>query len=127
MNILSWFKTSTNYPKSQLTDKQKQIINMFDEYCVQNNKNKMGDHLSILSFKVGIRDQFHTPDYIMKKFTQNMKLDGYYIPRTIAFIVDPDGTWVFYIGIRNNLSSSTVNERELFIDALTRTNSARTE
>lgn len=115
------FKKQTNYPKQILPPKALEVIercdNIFLEQSVQNDCD-----LFILERQVSIRDQFKSVDVIVKAITKDTT--GYYIPRSIAFNIDADGTWHFYIGIRCNQLSSTTTQN-LWLHILTETNAAR--
>ena len=125
---MNWFKRKTNYPKQSLSDKQKNLLDAMDTFLVEDSNSKlMSNPLSIKTFKIGIYSQHLTINSIFNNFCLIFKdIEFAYIPRTISLVVDADGTWCFYIGVRN---SSVIDETttELFIDSLRRTNQARVE
>ena len=125
---MNWFKRKTNYPKQSLSDKQKNLLDAMDTFLVEGSNSKlMSNPLSIKTFKIGIYSQHLTVTYLLSNLTAQLKEQDFaYIPRTVSLIVDADGTWCCYIGVRN---SSVIDETttELFIDSLRRTNQARVE
>ena len=121
------FSTKTNYPKQSLSDKQKNLLDAMDTFLVEDSNSKlMSNPLSIKTFKIGIYSQHLTINSIFNNFCLIFKdIEFAYIPRTISLVVDADGTWCFYIGIRNNSTTNTDVLLELYLDSLSRTNNSR--
>jgi hypothetical protein len=128
MNLLNIFKKRTNYPKQQLTDKQKELLDLIDNYLVEKSDSKLiSTTLGVKSFKIGLFSQHLSREKLFSYFTSKMEHDKIgYIPRTIALVVDADGTWCFYIGIRDN-SKCHETALELFFECVNRTNQARVD
>jgi hypothetical protein len=121
---MNWFKRKTNYPKQELSDKQKELLDAIDSKLME-LPYKSYDYMNVKTFKVGIWEQLSSTESIMSRFiSAYLPTNCSYLPRSIALIVDCDGTWSFYIAIRTD---SPIDElsTELFVDALSRTNQAR--
>ena len=117
-----WPFKKTNYPKQVLPPKALEVIEkcdtLFLEQSIQNDCD-----LFILERQISLRDQFKSVDQIVKAILKDTT--GYYLPRSIAFYINADGTWVFLIGIRcNQLPNETLTGA--WIELLQRTNNART-
>lgn len=128
MNLIKWLSTPTNYSKQQLSTKQKKILDYLDTYLTEHSNTKlMSNALSLKILKIGIYSQHLTVTYLIEHFIKELRSMEYaYIPRSISLICDPQGTWCFYVGIRNsNVADETAIE--LFLDGLNRTNQARVE
>lgn len=114
------FKSKTNYPINPLPAKALDLLNRMDNVLVSNSVQN-DDELSIIQLDIGLIHQFHSVDRLFKM----MKLPtGYYLPRSIAFNIAPDGTWQHFIGIRNGDATNTVTNN-LWLHLLTETNAAR--
>ena len=116
------FKSKTNYPNQVLPTKALEVIErcdtLFLEQSVQNDCD-----LTIIERHVGLRDQFKSVDVIVKHILKDTT--GYYLPRSIAFYINADGTWVFLIGIRSNIINNI--NTGMWIHILNQTNNARTK
>jgi len=116
-----WPFKKTHYPKQVLPPKALEVIErcdtLFLEQSIQNDCD-----LFILERQVSLRDQFRSVKDITNAIVKDTT--GYYLPRSIAFNIDADGTWHFYIGLRcNMLGNETTNN--LWLHLLTETNNAR--
>lgn len=115
------FKKRTNYPKQVLPTKALEVIEQADNFFTNQSIQNDCD-LFILERQISLRDQFKSVKSIVDHITKDTT--GYYLPRSIAFYIQPDGTWCFLIGIRcNQLSNSTTVG--MWLELLTRTNAAR--
>jgi hypothetical protein len=118
-----FFRQQTNYLPQVLPEKAIEVIEQCDKLFLDQSIRNNCD-LFILERQVSLRDQFRS----VKDITNAVVKDttGYYIPRSIAFYINADGTWVFLIGIRcNQLSDSTTVG--MWLELLQRTNNARTQ
>lgn len=127
MNFIKKLLTrKTNYPQQMLSDKQKMLIDGLDSILVKKCSADTTDtHMHIRSIKLGIMTQHYSVGYLLGHMQQAVKTQDFaYIPRSVALIVDADGTWCFYYAIRDLYEGNEITN-ELFIDALARTNNAR--
>lgn len=128
---MNWFKKllacKTNYLPQVLSDKQKAILNEIDILLTQRcTLDTTGTNVVIKSAKLGLFSQHYGVGYIMGYMKSAIATEGYgYIPRSVALIVDPDGTWSFYFALRTTGSGDSEIVAELFSNALARTNDAR--
>lgn len=122
--ISNWFKPK--YPAQVLSDKQRELLDLLDNKLVELHANKIFDpgnaKMSIKSVSVPFMYTCYSPESIMAKFLP--EIGEFYIPRGIALIVSPNGDWVFAYAVRDKTGSDLVTT-DLFLDCLTRTNSAR--
>ena len=118
-----WPFKRTNYPKQVLPPKALEVIeqadNFFSNQSIQNECD-----LFILERQISLRDQFKSVKSIVDHITKDTT--GYYLPRSIAFYIQADGTWVFLIGIRCNQLSDTTSVG-MWLEILNRTNNARSK
>ena len=125
MNILNWFRKTqpTNYPKQQLTNQQKETLDWLDSMLVKTANLPSADNLVLHAISISLQDQRRWQQVLSAEVFE----DFAYIPRSIAFFVEPDGTWVYVVGIRQSESCNHDFTLRMFIDLLTRTNAARVE
>jgi len=128
MKLFNWLKSLTKYPQQQVTSKQKELIDLIDVTMTNlSDPTLMYNALSIKTFKVGLFSQHLTVSHMFSIYLEQTKNDRFaYIPRSVALIVDAEGTWTFYIGVRCKETLEDYSN-ELFMDALSRTNQARVE
>lgn len=126
-----WFKKlfakPTNYVPQALSDKQKVLIEMLDAHlvnvCSSTTDNTV---MSLKSVNLGLFNQHYGVAYILAHLRKEIVSEGFsYIPRSIAFITQPDGTWTFVFALRATSGSVDEVVSTLFLDALIRTNAAR--
>lgn len=125
--IKNLFKRDTNYPKQVLTHKQKSLLDEIDSFlskrCTLDTANT---NMVVKTIKIGLFSQHYGVGYIMGYVQSAVATEGFgYIPRSIALIVDPDGTWSFYYAVRTTDKGCDSTTAELFVNALSRTNDAR--
>jgi hypothetical protein len=113
----------TSYPKQELLDKQIDLINHLDITLIDLHKSRpIHGEMCVKMTAIPYRYTLMSVDAILKKLP--LEIGSSYLPRSVAFIVDEDGNWVFLYAIRCDVGSDQVTTK-LFIDALTRTNNAR--
>ena len=123
MNILKLFKSNTNYPKQELSDKQKELLDKIDLSLVNAHANKpFSGAMCVKMTGVPFMQTLHSVDFMSERIT--LEYGDAYIPRSIALLVDPDGNWIIMYAIRCEKGSDQITTT-LFIDALSRTNGAR--
>ena len=122
-----WFAKKANYAPQALNDKQKAIIEMLDAHlvsvCSSTTDNTV---MALKSVNLGLFNQHYGVAFILAHLRKEIVAEGFaYIPRSIALITQPDGTWTFVFALR--ATAGTVDElvSTLYLDALTRTNAAR--
>ena len=129
MNWQFW-KTKTNHPPQVLSEKVLAVINSLDLFLLDSSKPNQ-TNFSIVHFEVTILDQMRTVNQLVSYFKTAIESNYTYIPRSIVFFIDSSGTWHFYIGLYRTsdvLDQNSLNLiTPLYIDCLTRTNSARTK
>lgn len=123
-----FFKQNTNYPPQVIPEKALSIIELLDEHLSSTSTSIDDSKLSLVHFQLELRDQLRSNDAILKFFKSELLSCYYYIPRSVAFVVDQSGTWHFIIGVRRQYYTETNDiHTTLWLDALTRTNNARTQ
>ena len=123
--IVKLLATKTNYPPQILTDKIKDILDSLDVHLSEHTTTIPSDSCMIIKpYKIGLFSQVMPTAKIVSYLISQMP-EGYaYIPRSIAFVCEPDGTWCFRIAFRG-AGEPMVDKCEMFIDLLDRTNYAR--
>ena len=134
MSILHWLKipffrrSGTNYKPLIIPEKVVELIELMDNELVQyhNVPVAVESRLIVKIVRFSLKFQVLPIGTLHGLLEQvlHKELRHSYIPRTIAFFIEPDGTWVFCYGIRGRIGSDEVTQ-SLFIDSLLRTNSAR--
>ena len=123
MNILKIFAKKTNYPPQVLTDKQLEILNFIDQSLVIMHKDKrITGELCVNTAVVPYMATLLPASNIMSRIS--LKNGEFYLPRSVALVVDSDGNWQFMYGLRCEKGSDPITTT-LFIDALNRSNNAR--
>ena len=125
--IKNLFVKRTNYPRQQLSQKQKDILNYMDNYLVELHSKKVvqGENMRIESIIFPLQLQYLPTSSLNQMIRNSLLTDEYYIPRSIALVCDYEGTWHLYYALRT--SKQLVNDNTLFIDAMGRTNDARSK
>jgi hypothetical protein len=119
--IKRFFSGRTSYPPQVLPPKALEVVEQADNFFTNQSIQNECD-LFILERQVSLRDQFKSVKSIVDHITKDTT--GYYLPRSIAFYIQADGTWVFLIGIRcNQLSNETLIG--VWLHLLTMTNNGR--
>lgn len=121
------FATKTNYASQVLSDKQRAIIAALDEHLVKHCVAATADTNAVIkSVKISLFVQHYGVGMLLGHLRANISTEGVgYVPRSIALIVEPDGTWAFYFAVRTTSLGSDPITIELFSNALGRTNDAR--
>jgi hypothetical protein len=128
---MNWFKKlftqQTNYAPQVLSPKQKAIIEALDEHLVKHCTASITNTNAVIkSVKIGLFYHHYGVGMILGHIRAAIATEGYgYIPRSIALITDPDGTWSFYFALRTTDAGADDTTVELFSNALARTNDAR--
>jgi hypothetical protein len=123
MNIFKWFKSPTNYPQQVLTDNQLEILNFIDQSLVDMHKDKkITGELCVKSTVVPYMATLLPAGNIMSRIS--LKNGEFYMPRSVALVVDSDGNWQFMYGLRCEKGSDAITTT-LFLECLNRTNNAR--
>ena len=125
MSFWKFFSQSTRYPNQQLSPEQLGVLEGFDCYLSMTSEGTDGA-MSLRVAKVGLFDQIKGQFAMLSKLTDGGKLTGFnYIPRSVALIVDADGSWNFVWAARAEVGSDPTAVL-LFCQALALTNNART-
>jgi len=128
MNLLKkLFTKKTKYAPQVLSSKQKSIIEALDAHLVKHCTASITDtNVVIKTTKISLFFQHYSVGMILGHMRANIATEGYgYVPRSIALVVDPDGTWSFYFAVRTTEAGVDDTTAELFSNALARTNDAR--
>ena len=123
-----WKKTSTNYPPQQLSPQQIMLIEELDSYLLSLNSHPVLNNTSMKIHQIVIpfSHQFLSTEKMLNLIKSQVKTNHPYVPRSIAFITEADGTWVFLYAMREAIGSNEVCQK-MFVDILCRTNNARTQ
>lgn len=118
-----WPFKCTNYPKQELTDKQKELIDKIDLSLVNAHANKpFRGAMCVKMTGVPFMQTLRSVDFMSERIT--LEYGDAYLPRSVALIVDTDGNWIFMYAVRCDEGSDEVTTK-LFLDVLGRTNNAR--
>ena len=121
-----WKKTSTNYPPQQLSPQQIMLIEELDYYLLSLNSHPVLNNTSMKIHQIVIpfSHLFLSTEKMLNLMKSQVKTNHPYIPRSVAFIIEADGTWVFLYAMREAIGSNEVCQK-MFVDCLTRTNNSR--
>ena len=118
-----WPFKKTHYPKQELSDKQKELLDRIDIALVNAHSGKdFSGQMCVKMTGVNFMSTLRSVDFLTEHIT--LEYGDAYIPRSIALIVDPDGNWIIMYAVRCKEGSDQITTT-LFIDALSRTNAAR--
>lgn len=127
---MNWFKnlfaTKASYPKQALDTKIIEILDTLDTFLCDHATTMPTDAVMVIKpYKIGLFSQ-HLPMSVLCKSLLNMlPTEGYaYLPRSIAFVTEADGTWCFRIAFREQ-GECDLDKCEMFVELLSRTNDAR--
>ena len=126
--IKKLFATKASYPKQVLDTKILEILDRLDSQLVAGATTMPTDAVMVIKpYKIGLFSQ-HLPMSVLCKSLLNMlPTEGYaYLPRSIAFVTEADGTWCFRIAYRI-VGEYDLDKCEMFVELLSRTNDARTK
>ena len=121
-----WKKTSTNYPSQQLSPQQIMLIEELDSYLLSLNSHPVLNNTSMKIHQIVIpfSHLFLSTEKMLNLMKSQVKTNHPYIPRSVAFIIEADGTWVFLYAMREAIGSNEVCQK-MFVECLTRTNNSR--
>ena len=121
-----WKKTSTNYPPQQLSPQQIMLIEELDSYLLSLNSHPVLNNTSMKIHQIVIpfSHLFLSTEKMLNLMKSQVKTNHPYIPRSVAFIIEADGTWVFLYAMREAIGSNEVCQK-MFVECLTRTNNSR--
>jgi hypothetical protein len=123
MKWLEKFYQKTSYPDQQLTEKQLDLLNRIDTSLVVAHSGKpISGQMTIRMTGVPFMSTVLPIERIAYRIT--LEYGDSYIPRSIALVVDSEGNWLFLYAVRTEQGSDDVTCK-LFLDALNRTNNAR--
>lgn len=138
MNI---FKRLTRYPKQVISSKALDLIELLDNHlceihtanCSEVTDLRSAYMMKIKSVEVPLMNQFLPISVIFNQMKSSIMKSDYatqsstaYLPRSVAFITEADGTWVFIYAVRDKIGSSRISTK-MFIDCLNRTNNSRSK
>lgn len=114
-----------DYPKSVLSDVHLTLIDFIDSMLVERHIHTATvSDMRVCRCSIPIIDQGRSLDRLQKMLYMQVQVGGMYIPRSVAFYVESDGTWVFLYAVRGSTGSDDIT-KSMFIELLTRTNNAR--
>ena len=121
-----WKKTSTNYPPQQLSPQQIMLIEELDYYLLSLNSHPVLNNTSMKIHQIVIpfSHLFLSTEKMLNLMKSQVKTNHPSIPRSVAFIIEADGTWVFLYAMREAIGSNEVCQK-MFVECLTRTNNSR--
>jgi hypothetical protein len=127
MNLLKIFKKKTNYPPQQLPPKAVALIERLDTLMVEMSTS--GKHFSILHIVINMMDQVKSVDRMLNIIPKMIEDEFMYMPRSISFVIDNNGTWHLFIGVYRQVEKAMDNNivETMFIELLGKTNNARME
>jgi hypothetical protein len=127
--MFKWLKRA-RYSDLFLSNRQSSLIAAIDVELEQRLSGPSdGQLLSIVPVQVPLSQQFLPESVILKYMKRQLPESGAYIPRSVAF-VQSGADWYFLIGVYQDVyQDQPVNniEQIMFIELLTRTNTARKE
>jgi hypothetical protein len=123
-----WFKKLTNYPRQVLHPKQLALIEHVDNELVKAHNGKIiarpNTEMNVCVLPIPFHKTILPLNFIINDI--ELETGESYIPRTVAFLTDANGNWYVLYGIYSTDSTNDLLSL-LFIDALTRTNNARSK
>jgi hypothetical protein len=123
--MFKWFKRA-RYSDLFLSNKQSNLIAAIDVELEQRLTGPSdGQLLSIVPVHVPLSQQFLPESVILKSMLRQLPESGGYIPRSVAF-VQSGADWYFLVGVYQDQPVNNI-EQIMFIELLTRTNTARKE
>jgi hypothetical protein len=124
MKWLERFYQKTSYPDQQLTEKQLALLEHIDNSLVAAHAGQpVSGEMSVRITGVPFMSTVLPVERIASRIT--LEYGDSYIPRSVALTVDSQGNWLFIYAVRSAVGSDSTTTA-LFIDALLRTNNART-
>jgi len=125
MNILKWFSKQPKYEGQALTDKQKDLIAQIDNKLVELHKDtKVGGDMFVTMTTIPFMSTILPVDNLIPRIL--LEQGKGYVPRSVAFIVNPAGDWVLLYAIRKDVEQGTsIVCNTMFLNLLGRTNDAR--
>jgi len=118
-----WPFKKTNYVQQELADKQLDLIARIDESLVAAHIDKVfAGKMLIKTTVVPFISTLLPTDTIRRRIS--LEYSESYIPRSVAFIVDSYGNWIFLYAVRSEVGSTEL-VCTMFVELLTRTNNAR--
>lgn len=124
--LTKWF-TKTNYPKQILNDKILQILDAIDSALTAGSATMPAESIMVIKpYKIGLINQLSSVSKVATTITSAVPSGYVYIPRSIAFVTEADGTWCFRIAFRES-GTMDIDKVEMFCELLARTNDARTK
>ena len=119
--------TKVEHPPQILNDKIKEVLDALDSYLSEHSATIPSESVMVIKpYKIGLFSQVQPVSKIVS-YLISQAPDGYaYLPRSIAFVCDADGTWCFRVAFREQCEMD-VDKCEMFIELLNRTNYARTK
>jgi hypothetical protein len=122
--LIQWFRPAVGYPPQQLSDLQLDLINRVDLAMSEQPGPESDSQFGIHHIVIPVNQQFLPADLIWARIRSQLPKSGY-IPRSVA-LVQSGLDWHLFIGVYGQNAVSAI-EQILYVDALTRTNSARAE
>jgi len=116
------FAKPTNYAPQVLSEKQLALVNEIDQTLVTLHSGSLAGEMKVCAQSIPLYSTVLSIDTLMSRL--KLEVGDAYIPRSVAFINDFNGDWVFLYAIRCANGSDAITTT-LFIDALGRTNNAR--
>lgn len=119
-----WIFKKAKYPPQQLTYFQNALLSCVDVKC-QETLSKPADGDKMFVHKIDVPFQYTVNQMVLRRYVfQHLPKEGGYIPRSVA-LIQSGLDWHILIGVYGEQAGTDI-ELLLFIDALTRTNTART-
>ena len=117
----------TNYPKQALDPKILEVLDSLDSQLVAGSSACIPDASMVVKFaEISMFYSVKSVDAIVAAVLTTVPETYFYIPRSIAFFIDEQGSWCFSIAVRE-VGSMTPLEVKYFTQMLGRTNDARTK
>lgn len=121
--LFGFLKKPTKYPPQQLTDKQKELLDLIDNQLVELHKDAPAvGMLNIHAIQIHLLRQQLPAQTIVDHL--DLPEGTFYIPRCLALTSDADGNWNIFIGLRDTTMSDPITVA-MFLDILGRTCNAR--
>jgi len=126
MKWLNKWLFKVNYADQVLDTKILDILDRLDSYLSEHSAVVTDDSVMVIkAYKIALFSQILPVVKVLGNLRSKLPETFIYIPRSIAFIHEFDGTWTFFVALRETGSSVDEIVSTLFIDALIRTNAAR--
>jgi hypothetical protein len=124
--MFKWFRI--RYPDQALTKNQRAILDILDNECTHRftDSVEFSPILHVYQATLPFQLQLLGSERAARHLINQLPQQGAYIPRSIA-LIQSGADWQFFVGVRLPEENTRDVEQNMFVELLTRTNSARSQ